>query len=257
MRGLLAIVKKELKSYFYSPVAYVLLAIFLFIMGLIFSKFVGIYQSYKMANQFGAAQDITLDKLALFLYQNMAFMLCFITPFITMRLFAEERRQNTFELLLTAPISSFQLVLGKFISAYIVIGIMVLASFAYAFFMILWGNPDVYIILSTYLGLLLAMGCYIALGALISSFTSNQLIAAAITFIALIFLWLLQSFAQGINFKLGWLELGPALVYVSPLTHLNSFHEGVIHIKHVVYFLSSIALMLFFTNRVIESNRWR
>src|ERR1044071_4895282 len=100
MNGVRAIVKKELRSYFYSPVAYVIIGLFLFIMGVIFAKFVDIYQRYNGAQRFGGGQSITLDKLATYLYQNMAFILCFVTPFLTMRLFAEEKRQQTLELLL-------------------------------------------------------------------------------------------------------------------------------------------------------------
>ncbi|MCB0404217.1 MAG: ABC transporter permease subunit [Bdellovibrionales bacterium] len=257
MTGLKAIYKKELRSYFFSPVAYVAIGIFLFIMGMIFAKFVEIYHSYKIANRYGAAQNITLDRLALFLYQNMAFILCFLTPLITMRLFAEEKRQHTFELLLTAPVKGFELVFGKFLAAFTLMGTMVALSFSYALFMIAWGNPDVRIILSNYLGLLLSVGCYVALGTFFSSLTSNQMIAAVITFIALIFLWLLQTFAQGITVSFGPIEVGPTLVYISPLTHLNSFTEGVVQMKHLIYFVTFTGLLLFFTHRVVESNRWR
>jgi len=257
MSGVKAIVKKELRTYFYSPTAYVIIGLFLLIMGVIFTKFVAIYHQYNAAQRFGQAQGITLDKLATYLYQNMAFILCFVTPFLTMRLFAEEKRQQTLELLFTAPIRSFELVFGKFAAAYLLMIMMVALSFLYALFMILWGNPELPIIASTYLGLLLALACYIALGALISAMTSSQAIAAIWTFIALLMLWLLQSLAQGLTAKLGPIELGPTLVYISPLGHFNSFSEGLIHVKDVVYFISFTAFTLFLTHRVVESNRWR
>lgn len=257
MRGSVAILKKELRSYFYSPVAYVILGVFLFIMGVIFAKFVDIYQRFNTVQQFGGAQGITLDKLATYLYQNMAFILCFVTPFLTMRLYSEEKRQHTFELLFTAPLKKFELVFGKFLAAYSLMLFMVLVSFIYVFFMILWGNPELPIIASTYLGLLLALACYISLGGLISAMTSSQAIAAVWTFIALLLLWLLQSLGQGITAKTGPIEWGPLLVFLSPLGHFNSFSEGLIHLKDVIYFLSFTVVTLYFTYSVVESNRWR
>jgi ABC-2 type transport system permease protein len=257
MSGTLAIIKKEVKTYFYSPLAYVLLGIFLFVMGLIFAKFVAIYVEMSAAQRFGQQQSLTLDKLAGFLFQNMAFILCFVTPFLTMKLFAEEKSQSTLELLLTAPIHTSGLVVGKFLGAFFLMGLMVLLSFVYPFFMILWGNPEIALIASTYLGLLLSLACYVALGALISALASTQAVAAAWTFILLLLLWLLQSLGQGITASWGPIELGPALIYLSPLGHFNSFNEGLIQLKDLVYFVSFIFFALFLTHRVVESNRWR
>lgn len=261
MSGTVALVRKELRTYFYSPIAYIVIGMFLFIMGVIFTKFVDIYQRYNMAQRFGQAQGITLDKLAMYLYQNMAFILCFLTPFLTMRLFAEEKRQQTFELLFTAPIRSVELVLGKFLSALFLMGAMLALSFVYVLFMILWGNPELPIIGATYLGLILALCCYISIGMLISATTSSQAIAAVLTFIVLIFLWLLQSIAQGITAKtelaLFTIDWGPLLTYISPLGHFNSFAEGLLHVKDLAYFVSFTAFILFLTHKVVESNRWR
>lgn len=257
MRGATAILKKELRTYFYSPVAYVILGVFLFIMGVIFAKFVDIYVRFNSVQRFGGSQGITLDKLATYLYQNMAFILCFVTPFLTMRLFAEEKRQHTLELLLTAPLRKFELVTGKFLAAYSLMIFMVAVSFIYVLFMILWGNPEISIVATTYLGLLLALACYVSLGALISAMTGSQAIAAIWTFIALLLLWLLQSLGQGISAKTGFIEWGPLLVFLSPLGHFNSFSEGLIHLKDIVYFLSFTVVTLYFTHCVVESNRWR
>jgi len=257
MTGVRAIVKKELRSYFYSPLAYVILGVFLFIMGIIFAKFVDIYQRYNAMQRFGQSQGITLDKLATYLYQNMAFILCFVTPFLTMRLFAEEKRQQTLELLFTAPIRGFELVLGKFLASYALMLVMVVISFVYVLFMILWGNPEMAIIGTTYLGLLLALACYIALGGLISAISGSQAVAAVWTFIVLLLLWLMQSLGQGITTTWGPIQWGPVLTYISPLGHFNSFAEGLIHLKDVIYFVTFTAFTLFLTHRVVESNRWR
>lgn len=257
MTGMNAIIKKELRSYFYSPVAYVIIGVFLFVMGVIFAKFVAIYMQYNAMQRFGQAQGITLDKLATYLYQNMAFILCFVTPFLTMKLFAEEKRQSTLELLFTAPLRGGELVLGKFLAAMILMLMMTAFSAIYVLFMVLWGNPELPIIASTYLGLILALSCYISLGALISALTSSQAIAAVWTFIALLMLWLMQSLAQGITATTGFIEWGPTLLYLSPLGHFNSFAEGLLHVKDIVYFVTFTGFTLFLTNRVVESNRWR
>lgn len=257
MKGTAAIIKKELRCYFYSPTAYVVLGIFLGIMGIIFAKFVAIYQTYMMQQRFGGGQGVTLDKVALYLYQNMAFILCFVTPFLTMKLFAEERRQSTLELLFTAPIRSYELVLGKFTAALTLMLGMLALSFLYVLFMILWGTPDLAIIGTTYLGLVLSLACYISVGALISALTSSQAIAAVWTFIVLLLLWLLQSLGQGLTTQVGPVEVGPLLVYLSPLGHFTTFAEGLVHIKDVFYFLTFTAFTLFLTHRVVESNRWR
>lgn len=256
MRGVSAIVKKEFRSYFYSPIAYILFGLFLCIMGSIFGKFLAIYGQYAASQEYGAP-PITLDKLTQYLYQNMSFVLCFLTPMVTMKLFAEERRQQTYELMLTVPIKTRDLVLGKFIGAFGIMSVMVALSFLYAFIMIYYGNPDVNIIATTYLGVLFSVACYIGIGCFISTLTSSQAIAAVATYVVLLFLWLIQAFAQGVTWKTGPIEWGPFLGYLSPLGHFNNFAEGLIDSKDIVYFLTFIALSLFFTHRVVESHRWR
>jgi ABC-2 type transport system permease protein len=257
MRGTIAIAKKELRSYFFSPVAYLICGVFLFIMGVIFAKFVSLYHQYNMAQKFGGAQGITLDKLAMYLYQNMAFFLIFIPPLITMRLFAEEKRQQTLELLLTAPVRTYEVVLGKFFAACTLMAMIILMTGIYSVFMVMWGNPEVGLILSTYAALFLSMACYIALGTFVSSLFSSQAIAALFTLVALILLWLFQSFGQGITATTGPIEWGPLMVYLAPLGHMTSFSEGLVQMKSVVYFVSFTCIFLFLTHRVVESHRWR
>lgn len=258
MNGVRAIIKKEIRTYFYSPLAYIIMGVFLFIMGVIYAKFITIYAQYQWQQKMGASPgDISLDRLATYLYQNMAFILCFVTPFLTMRLFAEERKQQTLELLQTAPIRNWELVVGKFLAAFSLMLLMVGITFIYVFFMVLWGNPEISMIANTYLGLVLALSCYLSIGALISAMTSSQAIAAIFTFLALLFLWLLQSLAQGISAKMGFIEWGPFLAYLSPLQHFTTFTEGMLQLKDVVYFLSFTFFTLFVTHKIVESNRWR
>ena len=152
-----------------------------------------------------------------------------------MKLYAEERRQNTLELLFTVPLRGSELVIGKFLSAFSLIVVMLAVSFIYVFFMILWGNPDLAIIATTYVGLLFSLGCYISVGGLISALSSSQAIAAVWTYIVLLVLWLLQALGQGLTAKWGFIDWGPLLVFLSPLSHYTSFQEGLVHIKDVVY----------------------
>jgi ABC-2 type transport system permease protein len=251
-----ALMKREIRSYFWSPLAYVLMGVFLFLMGSIFTKFLILYQQYNFQQTMGAGPSVTLDKLANYFYQNMAFVICFIAPFVTMRLYAEEKRQSTMELLLTAPVTSLSIVLSKYLSAMALITTVVVLTVLYVVFLVSWGNPDIQVILSTYLGLILMLSAYISVGALISAFTSSQAIAAIFTFLTVLLLWLFQAFGQGMTATTGFIEWGPLLIYLSPLSHFSSFANGLIQVKDVVYFVSFTAVALFFTHQVVESHRW-
>lgn len=257
MTGMKAIIKKEWLSYFYSPLAYVVLGLFALIMGIIFDVFIGIYQQANMPSPYGPSQQIPLGRLISQYFQNVAFILCFMTPMLTMRLFAEEKRQHTYELLFTAPLRGGELVLGKFFSAFGFVLAMLAFTIVYMGFLVFYGNPDIAVLATTYLGLALSMACYVALGALISACSSTQAVAAVINYVVLLFLWLVQNIGQRVTLSWGPIEWGPTLVYLSPLGHFNSFAEGVVHIKHVVYFVSFAIFTLFLTHKVVESNRWR
>lgn len=252
-----ALIKKEIRCYFWSPLAYVLMGVFLFLMGSIFTKFLILYQQYNFQQNLGAGPSVTLDKLANYFYQNMAFVLCFIAPFVTMRLYAEEKRQSTMELLLTAPVTSFGIVFSKYLSAMTLIISVVGLTVLYVLFLVSWGNPDMQVIFATYLGLILLLSAYISVGALISSFTSSQAIAAIFTFLTVLLLWLFQAFGQGMTATTAGIEWGPLLIYLSPLSHFTSFSSGLIQVKDIVYFVSFTVVALFLTHQVVESHRWK
>lgn len=257
MSGFTAVFKKEIRSYFYSPVAYILTGLFIFITGIIFYFFLRIYQEYASRAMFGQGPGITLDRLVQQLFQNMSFILAFLTPFFTMRLFAEERRQQTFELLFTSPIRGVELVLAKYFSAFGLVILMMLLSFVHLGFLLLWGNPDVAAIATGYLGLALSLGCFLALGALISALSSTPGLAFMFNLITVLLLFLLQAIGQRVTAKWGPIDWGATLTYLSPISHLNPFVDGIIQLKDIVFFISFIALMLFLTHKAVESNRWR
>ena len=178
MNQIWAITLKELKSYFVSPIAYVITAMFLLISGYFF---------YLILN-------ITKDAgMMTYLFGNMAVILLLITPLLSMRLFAEEQRNKTLEMLMTSPISDTGIVLGKFLASAILLGIMLLTTLHFPIMLIYLGNPDGYTIISGYMGLFL-MGCsFLAIGMLTSTWTQNQIIAAVSAFGISLMLWFLSA----------------------------------------------------------------
>jgi ABC-2 type transport system permease protein len=179
MRNFLAILEKELKSYFFSPVAYVVLGFFLVVTGLFYYNIINWFdrmsmQSMMMAQRYGQMQPINVNMMAIRpLFHNIAIIGLFLVPGLTMRLFAEEKRQGTMELLATSPLTNWQITLGKFASALAFYLVMLLATGVFIGLLFIFGNPEIKPILSGYLGLLLVGGCFISLGLLFSAFTEN------------------------------------------------------------------------------------
>jgi ABC-2 type transport system permease protein len=176
----------------------------------------------------------------------------FLIPMITMRLFAEEKRTGTIELLLTSPVKDIEIILGKWLGAVALYLCVLLMSMLNIALLFAWGKPDLKPVLVAYLGLLLQGATLLAIGALISTMTRNQIIAGIATFFACLLLWLLSWFTA---FDASW----PAQVlnYLSIVTHFENFGKGVLDSKDVVFYLSMIFFSLFLTSRSLESLRWR
>jgi len=254
MKNILIIAGKEIKSYFASPIAYLLMTIF----GLIFGYFLYsataffVVRSMEMQMQGQNSPMNVNDFIIGPLLGNASVVGLFLIPMISMRLFAEESRQGTMELLLTSPIRDYEIVIGKWLGAlfmyFCVIGISIInvaLLFAY-------GNPDWKPTAAGYLGLLLQGGALLAIGTFISTTTRNQIIAGGATFAVCLLLWVLQwvsSYEQA-----GWAKV---VAYCSVLTHFEPFSRGVIDSKDVIFYLSMIFLGLFLTSRSLESLRWR
>jgi ABC-2 type transport system permease protein len=183
---------------------------------------------------------------------NASVVLLFVLPMITMRTYAEEKRSGTIELLLTAPLTDFQIIMGKFLGAMALYAAMLAVTLVHVGVLYAFGSPEWVPILTGYLGLLLMGGCFIAVGLLISSFTKNQIVAGMITFAVFLMLWVIN-----------WVGsfTGPttqAVVdYLSITAHFDDFTRGIIDTKHLVYYLSFIAFGLFLTARSVDSERWR
>jgi ABC-2 type transport system permease protein len=254
MRNIWTIARRDFRAYFTSPIAYIVIAGFMVIMGWMF--FFNLshfnlqnlqYQQYNM----GKGTSIT-DGIIRPLYGNMNVIFLFLVPFITMRLFAEERKQHTIELLMTSPITLTQIILGKFLSSFLLVAIMLGLTIVYPITLFLTGNPDLGPIVTSYLGTLLLAGCYLSLGVLFSSVTENQIVAGALTFAAGLFFWLI-SWAQQAAGPV-WSDI---LQYLSLIQHYNNFSQGMIDSSDVIFYFSFIGVGLFLTHRVLDSFRWR
>jgi ABC-2 type transport system permease protein len=186
------------------------------------------------------------------LLSNISVVGLFLIPMITMRLFAEEKRTGTIELLATSPVSDFQVILGKWTAAVVLYGGMLLLSAVNFVFLFKYGRPDWKPLAIGYLGLLLQAGALLAIGTFISTLTKNQIIAGAVTFAVCLLLWILE-WVTGFD-TTTWARV---MAYLSVVTHFESFSKGLLDSKDAIFYVTLIFLGLFLTARSIESLRWR
>ncbi len=254
MRNVGIIFKKEIDSYFVSPVAYLLLTMFGLIFGFFFWNAVSYFVMVGIESQMrGGGGPMNLNEYVIRpLLSNVSVVGLFFIPMMTMRLFAEEKRTGTIELLATSPIRDIEVILGKWLAAVALYGCMLLFTAVNFAFLFRYGNPDWKPLAVGYLGLLLQAGGLLAVGTLISTMTRNQIIAGAATFGVCLMLWILE-WVSGYE-TAAWAQV---LAYCSVITHFESFAKGVIDSKDVVFYISLIFLGLFLTSRSMESLRWR
>jgi len=254
MRNVLVIFKKELKSYFASPIAYLLLAIFAVIFGFFFYSATRFFVLQGMQMQMmGRGMPMDVNEYVIRpLLTNASVIGLFLIPMITMRLYAEEKRSGTIELLMTSPVRDLEIVLGKWLAAVVLYFSILLISGINIGILYAFGRPDWKPILVGYLGLLLQGGCLLAIGIFISTTTKNQIIAGGATFAVCLMLWVLDwvsAYDQS-----SWAKV---VSYLSVVTHFEPFSKGVIDTKDVIFYLSMIFFGLFLTVRSVESLRWR
>jgi ABC-2 type transport system permease protein len=254
MRNIWIIFRKELRSYFVSPIAYLLLTMFAVIFGFFFWNILGFFVIRGMEGQMmGQTFPMNLNEMVIRpLLSNVSVIGLFFIPMITMRLFAEEKRSGTIELLTTSPIRDIEVILGKWMAALALYGCMLLFTALNFAFVFRYGNPDWKPLLIGYLGLLLQAGALLAIGTFISTLTRNQIIAGAATFGVCLLLWVLE-WVSGYE-TATWAQV---LSYMSVITHFESFAKGVLDTKDAVFYLTLVFLGLFFTARSLESLRWR
>ena len=254
MRNSLAIAHKELRSYFASPIGYVVIGFFALLYGFFYSTYLSYFvrQSMQMA-QFGGGEPMNVNQMMIRpALQNVTILLLFLMPMITMRSYAEEKRSGTIELLLTSPITDLEIILGKFLGA---LGLWVAAlavTLIHVGLLFYFGNPEWKPIVTAYLGLLLMGGCFISLGLLISSLTSNQIVAGMATFGVFLLFWVINWIG---SFS------GPTVdkitKYISIIDHFDDFGKGIIDTSHLIYYISFISFGLFLTAKSVDSERWR
>jgi ABC-2 type transport system permease protein len=250
----LTIFKKELNSYFRSPIAYGVMAFFGLISGYFFYVAIVFFvQASIQSSMMGQGQPMSVNEQVIRpIFSNISVIGLFLIPMITMRLFAEEKRTGTIELLVTSPVRDLEIILGKWLAAMalyaVILGVSVLSMVTLFFY----GKPDWRPVLVGYLGLLLQGGCLLAIGTFISTWTRNQIVAGVAGFSVCLLLWVLDwmsSFQDSVTAK--------AVSYLSVLQHFDSFSKGVLDSKDIIYYLSAIFIGLFLTARSLESLRWR
>ena len=250
MNNVLAIARKELSSYFASPIAYVVVGFFALMFGFFFYSLL-LYFDRQSLQAAGQAVNVN-EQFLRPVFLNATVIFLFVLPLVTMRTYSEEKRSGTIELLLTAPLTDLQIILGKFLGAMGLYTAMLAITLVHVGLLFVFGNPEWRPVATTYLGLLLMGGCFVSIGLLISSLTKNQIVAGMITFGVFLMLWVINWIAS---------FMGPTtqqvLNYLSITDHLDDFTKGIIDTKHLVYYVSFITFGLFLTARSVDTERWR
>ncbi|HYB89812.1 MAG TPA: ABC transporter permease subunit [Candidatus Binataceae bacterium] len=257
MKNALTIAGKELAGYFVQPVAYVVMGVFLALAGFFFFELLSYFQitlnMYAAMQNAGVLERINLNQRVIEpLLHNLSIVLVILVPAITMRTFAEEKRTGTYELLLTAPIRTGEIVAGKFIASAAFMLIMIALAGIFPVILAAFGNPEIGVMVSGYIGLALLSLAFVSVGLFTSSLTQNQIIAAISCFGALLLLFVISWPAQT-----GGGRVAGALRYLSLTEHFSQMVTGILDTSDIIYFLSLILLALFLTQRSVESARWR
>ena len=253
MGNILTLAQKELRAYFVSPIAYVLLVFFALLFGYFYASSINFMVQLSMG-QFGMGgpQIVNINEFMIRpLFGNTAVILLFMLPMLTMRSFAEEKRSGTIELLLTSPLTDFQIIMGKFLGAMALYTLMLSLTLIHIGVLFWYGEPEWAPVLSGYLGLLLMGGSFISIGLAISSMTKNQIVAGVSTFAVLLLFWIINWMGDASGTM-----TQSVLAYLSILEHLDDFSKGVIDTTHVTYYVSFITLGLFLTAKSMDIARW-
>jgi len=238
MRNVYYIAKRELGAYFVSPIAYVVLAIYLAVVGGLFG-FILYY-----------SREATLGHV--FLHGVSLLFLVLLTQVLTMRLLADEQRQGTLELLLTSPLRDWEVVLGKYLASLAVLLVMMILTVHLPVLLVRVGNPDLGPVLSGYLGYLLLGSALLAIGVVASSVTQNQIVAAVLGIGITLLLWMSGALQDLVGDS-----MKEVAAYLPIFDHYVDFVRGLIDTKDVIYYLSVVVLFLFLSTRVVESRRWK
>ena len=254
MSNIAAIARKELRHYFASPIGYILVGFFALLFGYFYFAMLAFFerQGMQMMMQQGGGSLNVNQMLIGPVFSNSTVIMLFVFPLITMRTYSEEKRSGTIELLLTSPITDWQIILGKFAGAMLLYAVMLAVTLIHMGLLFIYGNPEWKPIVTGYLGMLLLGGSFLSLGLFISSLTRNQIVAAMATFGVFLMLWVINWIASFV---------GPTaqqvLSALSITEHFDDFAKGIIDTRHVIYYVSFIAFGLFLTAKSVDSERWR
>lgn len=253
MRNIVTIARKELRAYFASPIAYVVIGFFALLYGYFFYTLLWYFERQSMQMTAGTGSTMNINQMLIGpVFMNVSVIVLFVMPMITMRSYAEEKRSGTMELLLTSPLTDLQIILGKFFGALALYATMLAVTLIHVAVLYVYGSPEWKPIATGYLGLLLMGACFISAGLLISSLTKNQIVAGMVTFAVFLMLWVINWVGQSFG------PTGQAIVtHLSITDHLDDFARGIIDTKHLVYYLSFIVFGLFLTAKSVDSERWR
>jgi ABC-2 type transport system permease protein len=252
MSNMLAIARKEVRSYFISPIGVVMIGFFALIYGFFYAVMMQAFE--RQAMQFGLSQapvDLN-DQMIRPLFSNVLVVLLFTLPLITMRTYAEEKRSGTMELLLTSPLTDLQIDFGKLVGAMGLIAAMLAITLPHIGILFWYADPEWKPIATTYLGFFLMAGCFISIGLFVSSLTRNQIIAGMVTFAVFLLLWVIDWMGSFMG------PTGQAILnYLSITQHFEDFARGVLDTKHLVYYASVIVFGVVLTMRSVQTERWR
>jgi ABC-2 type transport system permease protein len=252
MRNVLAIAGKEIRAYFMSPIAYVVIGLYALLFGYFFYVMLTFFERQGMQMmQMGQTMNVNQMLIAP-VFMNAEVVLLFLLPMVTMRTYSEEKRSGTMELLLTSPLTDWQIILGKFLGAMTLFAAMLAVTLVHVGLLFIFGQPEWKPIATTYLGMLLMGGCFISLGLFISSLTKNQIVAATITFAAFLLFWVINWMGSFVG-----TTAQAVLAHLSIIDHFDDFAKGIIDTKHLIYYVSFIAFGLFLTAKSVDSERWR
>jgi len=246
MSGLLAVLEREFRAYFFSPLAWVVLTFFLLINGYVFSLIVSYLSDPRTG---GSVTPFEIFFSGFFFW----LILLVVTPLLTMRLLAEERSRGTIEVLMTAPVSETQVVAGKYLAALGFYVFLWLPTLVYVGIVARSGEVDWGPIAAGYLGIVGIGAVFLAIGLFSSSFTKSQIVAGVIAFAAILMLFAL-AFTEGLVTESGTKDV---LAYLNLLGHMEDFSKGIVDTRRLVYYASTVVLFLFLSSRVLAARKWR
>lgn len=240
----LALLQRELQSYYLSPLAYLVLAAFLFFSGYSASYILDIYNTNRL--------DISMRDI----FYNLEFLAMFVVPLISMRLLAEERKSGTLEMLMTAPVTDLEVVLAKFTGSLLFWITLLVPTLIYYWVLVQHANIEHGSVITGYLGLVLLGALFLSIGTFVSAISKDQIVASLVTFVVLFILYTISGFAEAVDSKALGISWRDVIGYVGFMAHYDSFRKGVIDSRDVIYYVSVSAVFLFLAVRSLESRRW-